>query len=428
MSIFATLYVGNSGLQAHGEGIGVVGDNIANASSVGYRAARANFEEVLGSTLPNAQRLGAGVRFAGTQTLFGQGALEQTGVELDMAIRGDGFFIVEGNHDGIDGSYYTRDGRFRLDNDNFVVNTEGLRLQGYTIDSAGNVASAISDLQLAGQSEPLATSAVEMAANLDSNAPVLAAPWDPLDPATTSNHSTSVTVYDSLGTAHRADVYFRNNGGGAWEWHAMVDGGELTGGTPGVPTEIATGTMTFNTDGQLDTETLGAASADFLGATPGQVITFDFGDAITTDGGTGVAGTTQFSSPFNMLEVDQDGYGSGALVDLSIADDGVVTGFFSNGQSRDLAQVALASFSSQEGLRRSGSQLFVETEGSGAALVGGAASGSRGAVSSGSLERSNVDIGTELVTMIAYQRAFSANARTVSTADDMLSEINNLKR
>lgn len=428
MSVFSSLWIGTSGLSAHGDALSVVGDNIANASTVGFRGSRASFAEVLGGSAPNGQRMGAGVRMGGTQTLFGQGALETTGVDLDLAIRGDGFFVVNGRHDGVDGSYYTRDGRFRLDEDGYVVNPGGLRLQGYVIDPTGQVASAPSDLQLAGQSAPVATQNVQLAVNLDAAATPPAAPWDPLDPGATSNHSTSMTVYDSLGTAHRVDVYFRNTGPGQWEWHAMVDGGELTGGTPGVPTEIATGALGFTTDGYLDTETTAASSADFLGATPGQAITFDFGDAITTDGGTGTTGTTQYASAFNVTALAQDGYGAGALVDLQITEDGTITGLFSNGQARPMAQVALAMFASQEGLSRAGSQLFAESSTSGAALVGAAASGGRGALSSGALERSNVDLGTELVTMIAYQRAFSANARTVTTADEMLAEINNLKR
>ncbi|MCA9676376.1 MAG: flagellar hook protein FlgE [Myxococcales bacterium] len=427
MSIFTSLWIGTSGLEAHGDALSVVGDNIANASTFGHRASRAGFAEVLGGTAPQGQRLGAGVRFEGTQTLFGQGALVQTGVDLDMAVRGDGFFVVKGNHGGVDASYYTRDGRFRLDQDGYIVNPSGLRLQGYPIDPTGQVAAAVGDLQLAGQSAPVATTIANLAVNLDATS-TTPPPWDPADPTGTSNYATSTTIYDSLGNAHRADVYFRSSGGGAWEWHALVDGGELTGGTPGTPTEIASGNLTFTASGALDTEATVASSADFIGATPGQAITFDFGDAITTDGGTGLAGSTQYASASNVLALSQDGYGAGALVDLSIADDGTITGVYSNGQTRGVAQVALALFTSDEGLRRAGDQLFAETSTSGAALVAGAASGGRGAVSGGALERSNVDLGTELVNMIAYQRAFSANAKTVTTADEMLAEVTNLKR
>ncbi len=428
MSIFTSLYTGASGLQAHGEAIGTVGDNIANTSTVGYKSSRANFEDVLGGTAPNGQRFGQGVRMAGVSTRFGQGSLQQTGASLDLAIRGDGFFAMAGNHDGIDGNYYTRDGQFHLDETGTVVNNGGLRLQGYLLDATGATSSTVGDLVIGGQSEPNPTTAVNMAVNLDSASVTPVLPFDPLNPGTTSNFSTSTTVYDSLGAPHRADLFFRANGAGAWEWHAMVDGGELTGGAPGVATEIATGTLTFTTDGALDTETMAASSASFLNATPNQAIAFDFGDAITTDLGTGLAGTTQFAGASSVTGVDQDGFGAGELVDVLISDEGVMRGVFSNGQSRDMARVALANFQAEDGLVRAGSQLFLESPSSGQALIGAAATGSRGAISAGTLEGSNVDLGSELVTMIAFQRAFSANAKTISTADEMLAEVNSLKR
>jgi flagellar hook protein FlgE len=428
MSIFTSLYTGASGLQAHGEAIGVVGDNIANASTTGFKSGRASFQDVLGGTAPNGQRFGNGVRMGGINTQFGQGSLMQTGGKLDLAIRGNGFYTVAGNHEGIPGNYYTRDGQFHLDNTGTVVNNEGLKLQGYMIDASGNLSATVGDLTIGGQSAPNPTSLVNMAVNLDSSSTTPALPFDPLNPGGTSNFSTSTTVYDSLGAPHRTDVFFRNNGPGQWEWHAMVDGGELTGGTPGTQTEIATGTLGFTTDGKLDTEAPGATSADFLNATPGQAIVFDFGDAITTDAGTGVAGTTQFAGASSVTGIDQNGFGAGELTDVLVSDDGVMRGVFSNGQSRDMARIALASFQAEDGLKRAGNELFLETPDSGQALIGAASTGERGAISAGSLEGSNVDIGTELVTMIAFQRAFSANSKTVTTADEMLQEVTNLKR
>ena len=169
-------------------------------------------------------------------------------------------------------------------NQGFMVNSRGLQVQGYEIDPTGVQGQQVGALQLGGrQSPPAVTQNMQMTLNLDAGSTPPAA-FDPANPEATSNYSTSVTVYDSLGQSHRVDTYFRSNGGGAWEWFAMVDGGDVTGGTAGVPTQIANGTMTFTTSGALDTETVVAGSADFVGATPGQVINFDFGDAITTDG------------------------------------------------------------------------------------------------------------------------------------------------
>jgi flagellar hook protein FlgE len=427
MSLLTSLWTGTSGLGAHGDAISVVGDNIANVSTIGFKGSRASFEDVLGGTAPNGQRIGAGVRMGGVQTLFGQGSLQQTGNGLDFAVRGNGFFVVAGNHDGLDGNWYTRDGRIHANEDGTLVNSQGLRLQGYTIDPTGTVGAAPGDITLPMQSQPVATTSLTLGVNLDSRATAPAGAWDPLNAAATSNFTTSATVYDSLGNAHRADVYFRANGSGGWDWHALVDGGELTGGTAGTPTEIATGTLTFDTDGALDSQTTTTSSADFLGATAGQAITFSFGDDIAS-GGTGLQGSTQFASPSAVNQIVQDGFGAGALVDLEVSDDGTITGRYSNGQTRPIAQLALARFASEDGLIRQGGQLFAESRDSGQALLGAAGTGGRGAVSAGALEGSNVDLGDELVTLIAYQRAFQANARTVSTADEMLAEVANLKR
>ena len=425
MSISNTLFTGSSGLIAHGDAIGVVGDNIANTSTVGYKSSRANFADVLGGTGDNGQRFGNGVRMGGVSVRFGQGPIQQTGAPLDMAVRGDGFFVVNGSHDGITSNYYTRDGRFHLDNEGTMVNVEGLHVQGYMIDAQGVASGALSDLKIGGQSPPSATTKLDMQMNLDS-ASVAPAAFDPVNPGTTSNFTTSATVHDSLGAAHRVDMYFRTSGGGAWEWHAMVDGADV-GAAAGTPTEIANGTLQFNPNGALQTSTQLASSASFVGATANQAIAFGFGDPIAT-GGTGLTGATQFAAASSVLGATQDGFAAGELADIITDADGTINGVFSNGEARPIGKLALASFQSEDGLRRAGSQLFLETRDSGQALVGQAGTGSRGAISSGSVESSNVDLSNELVTMIAYQRAFQANAKTITTADEMLAEVANLKR
>ncbi|MCX5742160.1 MAG: flagellar hook protein FlgE [Proteobacteria bacterium] len=416
MSITNSLYIGISGLQAHGDAISVIGDNIANTSTVGYKRNRAEFADVLGGQL-GGSRLGGGVRLGGTQTMYDQGSIQQTGAPLDMAIRGKGFFVVQGNNDGKSGQYYTRDGRFSLDNTGTVVDPRGLKLQGYAIDSAGTRSTSIGDLALGGrQSPPVATTSAKMSLNLDASEVPPTAPWDPAAPNATSNYATSQTVYDSLGASHRAEVYFRSTGTGGWEWHAMVDGGEV-GGTAGTPTEIATGTLTFSPTGALTNQTMTSSAASFTNATPGQVINFTFDNATSFD-----------TNQSTINGVDIDGHGAGTLIDLAISEDGKVTGVFDNGDRLALAQVALADFTNEQGLARAGNGLVTATNTSGDALIDAAGAGSRGAISAGALEGSNVDLGTELVTLIAYQRAFQANAKTVTTADEMLMDINNLKR
>jgi flagellar hook protein FlgE len=207
----------------------------------------------------------------------------------------------------------------------------------------------------------------------------------------------------------------------------MVDGGDLAGGVKGTLTEIANGTMAFNAAGALQSQAVVASSASFLNATPNQVIAFKFGDDIAT-GGTGLAGSTQFAGASSVTALDIDGRSSGKLTDVVISDDGKIRGIFDNGDKIELAQVALADFANEEGLSRSGDGLYVETATSGKPLIDVPGTGARGAISSGALEASNVDLGNELVTLIAYQRAFQANAKTVTTADEMMQDINNLKR
>lgn len=426
MSITNSLYIGISGLQAHGDAISIVGDNIANASTVGFKRNRASFEDMLGGEI-EGQRLGGGVVHGSPQTMWQQGAITRTDNPLDLAISGGGLFMVNGTHGGQTAQYYTRDGRFHLDNQGYVTNQSGLRLQGFSIDGTGQRSLSAGDLPLgARQSPPVATTKLAMKLSLDSTATVGPA-FDAANPGKTSNYATSATVYDSLGTAHHVDVYFRAQGGGAWEYHAMVDGGDLNGGTAGTPQEIATGTLQFNTDGTLQSQNIGASTADFVNATPGQAIAFNFGDDIAS-GGTGRDGSTQYNGTSAVNGLDVDGRGAGKLTELKVTDDGTITGVFDNGDQFRLAQVALADFANEEGLRRAGDGLVMSTPDSGQALIDVAGTGARGSVVSGSLEASNVDIGNELVTLIAYQRAFQANAKTVTTADEMMSDVNNLKR
>lgn len=427
MSVWTSLYTGSSGLNAHSKALNVVGDNIANVSTVGYKSSSARFNDVLGKRTLGGQSLGAGVEMGNVVQQFGQGTFVHSGGSLDFAISGDGFFAMQGELDGVQGEYYTRDGRFTTDNEGFMVNQHGLRVQGYDLDPNGEVVGATGDISLGQTVPPTPTNEVNFQLNLDAGE-IPTGPFDPLDPGNTSNFSTSVTVYDSLGDSHRVDLYFENTGAGTWDWHAMVDGGELTGGTEGVATEIADGSLGFTTDGALDTEVLNASSADFVGATGSQVVNFEFGDAITTDGGTGLTGSTQYASSSTVEALDQDGMGPGELIDVMTAEDGTVTGVYTNGQTQPLARVAIAMFQAPGSLFRASDQLWSATRESGQVVMGEAGTGGRGAVSQGSLEGSNVDLGAELVTLIAYQRAFQANARTISTADEMLSEIANLKR
>jgi flagellar hook protein FlgE len=431
MSILRSLNVGVSGLRSNSEAISITSDNIANVNTVGFKRQRGVFQDILGrsvSTFEAVQAGGAGSRLAHVEQMWAQGALVTTDSPTDLAIQGDGFFVVEGSLSGGNARYYTRAGQFHVDNEGRIVNTEGARLQGYTADAAGNMIPTVGDLVVNQGTVPAnATANARIAVNLNANEAVPALPFDITNPAGTSNFSNNLTVYDSLGNAHELTMYYVKTGSNTWDWHAVVDGAEV-GGMAGVPTEGASGSLTFTTDGALDTETPIASSWNFVNATPGQAITFDFGTSITTDTGTGLDGTTQFGSPENTIALEQDGYAAGSIAGISIAQDGTVLGIFSNGQERALGQIVTADFANVNGLDRVGEGLWIQTLESGEALLGTADSAGRGAIISGALEQSNVDLGTEFVNLITYQRGFQANSRVITTADEMYGELVNIKR
>lgn len=428
MSIVSSMYTGASGLSAHGDAMQVVGDNLANSNTIGYKGSRANFEDVLARSV-GGNSIGLGSKLASVQKILTQGALLGTGVSTDLAISGEGFFQVSGNSDGLNGSFYTRAGQFNIDKDGYMVNDAGLRLQGYNADEQGNIIQQVTDLTIPSyELPPQATENATIVANLNVNETTPAAAWDPTDPAATSNFSSSVTVYDSLGEAHNVTLYFRKEAGNSYSWHALVDGGEMTGGTAGTPVEGATGTLTFDTEGRLLTETTTTNDFDFLNATQSQAIAFDFGDSITTDGGTGLRGVTSYASDSAVSFISQDGASSGALAGVSINPNGEIQGVFTNGKTQTVGRVLLADFQNAQDLERVGGNLYITTNESGEPLVGDAGTGGRGAINSGTLEQSNVDMATEFVNMIAYQRGYQASSRIITVADQVLQEVVNLKR
>ena len=429
MSLLTSLASGTTGLSSASAELAVVGDNIANANTIGFKSGRAAFEDALAQTvIGGTGQIGLGSRLQSVQKLITQGALANTGVSTDLALQGGGFFEVRGTTgDGRNGAYLTRAGQFTVDRTGYLVNLDGLRVQGYGADALGTITSATGDIQVGNASSaPQATSKVTIKANLQADAAV-PLPFDPADPAKNSNFATSVTVYDSLGKAYQPQVYFRNDGAGTWEWHAMVDGGSVDGGVAGVPAEIGTGVLTFDANGRLADVAIPSITFNPNGAVQPQDLRFDFGDP-TGEGGTGVAGVTQFASPSATTFVGQDGYGSGQLSSIQIDRKGIVQGVFTNGQTRPLAQVAVARVTAPELLERTGGNLYAITRDSGDAVMGTAGDGGRAFIAAGTLEQSNVDIAEQFVRMIAAQRAFEANSKTITTADQLLSELIQMKR
>lgn len=427
MSLLTALSSGTTGIDAASFELSVVGDNIANANTVGFKAGRAAFEDALSQTIIGGSGgIGLGARLESVQKILTQGALTSTGLATDLALQGNGFFAVRGNHNGQDGTFYTRAGQFTIDRDGYLVTLEGLKVQGFPADPAGIVSMVPGDLLVGNASAlPRATTSISVKANLQADAAIAPA-WDPLNPGGTSTFSTSVAVYDTLGTSHAVQIFFRKSATGTWDWHAMTDGGGLTGGTAGQLTEIANGTLTFDNQGRLQTETQ-ASNFNPLGAVNPQPLSFNFGDALAA-GGTGLSGVTQFAAASTTTFIGQDGYGSGQLASIRIDSEGLVSGIFSNGQQRVLGQVGIAAFAAPDQLERMGGNLFQQTPSSGQPALGAAGAGGRGSIASGSLEQSNVDLADQFVRLIAAQRAFQANSKTVTTADQLLAELIAMKR
>jgi flagellar hook protein FlgE len=424
MSVRA-LNIGVSGLRVEGAAIGVVGDNVANVNTPGFKRQRAIFEDVFS----RGNGGGSGARLSDIGQAFSQGSLVQTGVPTDAALNGDGFFIVGGNVNGVTGLFYSRAGQFRVDPNGAIVDASGLRVMGRALQADGNLSAGLQPLSVpTGAAPARATSDISITANLDASAPVLAAPFDPANAGETSTSATSMVVYDSLGSPHSLDVYMNKLGPNQWEYRVVAPGDELDPPQPGLPVEVGSGTLAFNTDGALLAFNEAApVSVDFLGASPNQPISIDFGSSIG-DGGTGLDGTTQFSMPSSISSQSQNGFSSGSFTGISIEPNGTVLGMYSNGQTAPVGQLQVAKFRSVDSLARAGNNLWAETGESGPPAVAPPGTGGRGQVTAGTIESSNVDLGEEMVAMIQHQRAFSASSKVIATADDMLSQLIQIKR
>jgi flagellar hook protein FlgE len=578
MGILSSLFAGVSGLNANGTALSVIGNNIANLSTVGFKGSKATFADLISSSISGgsgAIQTGIGVALTSVQGNFSQGSLATSSNVLDLAIDGNGFFVVE---DAQGGTFYSRAGLFRLDKNNNVVDPTGFKLQGFLADTTGTITGTIGDIALPSTTaSPRATSIAFVAANLNSattqtglsgnvvgsaasvttsaagnnsfninlngdgvrtvtvangltgsalataiqNAVRALIPTDPFkvaayagftatvnpanvftfrsgitgttnnlatgngnvvvtanggdtlaanlnlttgtstagtdfqlsNPTTTSDFSTSITSFDSLGNSHLLTTYFTKLGDNTWNYNVVASTSDVVtanyhssniDATLGI-VRVGSGTLTFATNGTLDRESVvtrydngtaagaqgtvpGQLQVDFNGATADQLIVMNFGTSVTTDGGTGLDGTTQFGSNSALVQQTQDGFAAGALQAFSVDSNGVISGRFSNGQLRALAQVVLARFPDPIGLTRTGKNTFSQSGNSGQPVTGTPDSAGLGRVLSNSLELSNVDLGESFIDMIAAQRGFQANSRVITTSDEILQELVNLKR
>lgn len=416
-----------SGINAASQELRIIGNNVANASTTGFKQSRANFADVYAASSSGAtsNAIGAGVRLASVDQLFTQGNIGFTDNKLDMAINGEGFFILDDNGSKV----YTRAGQFQADRDGYIVNGSDHKMIVNTADENGTITGSAGPLRLDSSNiPPKATDFVEVAVNLDSSSvPPTTLPFDP-DRPSSFTHSTSLTTYDSLGTPHLASMYYVKTAvPNEWEMHTFIDGKNVHG-----PVDEVTGL--YPVTDKIKFDGAGAlAMINNVAVPPGKIQM----PAVDTGSGAepvqlkidlqGAVPITQFGGDFTVNSIKQNGYTSGRLTGIDIDDTGIVRARFTNGQNRTLGQVALANFANANGMRQLGETSWAESFSSGPALIGTPGSGSLGLIQSGALEGANVDLTGQLVNMITAQRNFQANAQVISTADDVTQTVINIR-
>lgn len=406
MSLVSSMFSGVSGLTGNSQALAVIGDNIANVNTIGFKASSSIFGDLLSTILANGSttmQFGRGTRLNGVTQNFEQGAFRNTSNATDMAIDGSGFFIVNNGT----GNFYTRAGQFRMSNAGVLVDPNQNILQGFAITS-GVVSSSLSNIDLTGvQSQPQVTTSFTLGANLNATA------------SAGTTFTSPVTVYNSVGAEVILSITFTKGSGNTWTYNTTSSIGAVTAGS---------GTVSFNTSGQLTSPTTEPTiTIDYSSATPpaaAQSITWDLLNASGTTNGK----LTGFAAASNNNSLVQDGFATGTLIGLATDTDGIISGLFNNGQSQQLYQVALANFLSPEGLNRVGQNLFASSSQSGQPVIGAANTGGFGSIIGSSLELSNVDLANEFVTLIQTQQAFQASSRIITTVDDLMTEAVNLKR
>ncbi len=398
-----------SGISAAQADLNVTANNIANSSTTGFKQSRTEFAELFAVSAQGVSKAqaGAGVKVADVARQFTQGNIEATNNSLDLALSGQGFFILS----DAGASAYTRSGAFQTDNTGYVVNSAGQRLQAYAPTTTGTFnTTSLADLQLvSGDSAPQATTSADVNFNLPSNATVpTVAIFDPAN-NNSYNNSTSLTVYDSLGAAHTASLYFVKTAvANTWDTLTYVDGTAV--GPAATLQYTNTGALAVPATGKVVLPTYTPATG-----AAGMDLTMDYGKS------------TQYGDTFGVTAVSQDGFTTGRLIGINVDATGVVQARFTNGRSVSLGQVAIANFANPQGLQPLGNTNWSETFSSGQALHGQAGNSGFGLIQSGSLEASNVDITAQLVHMIIAQRNFQANAQVISTENQITQSIINIR-
>lgn len=409
-----SMFSGVTGLRNHQVKMDVIGNNIANVNTVGFKKSRVTFQDTLSQTMrgaaspqgnrggTNPMQVGLGMTIASIDTIHSPSSAEYTGNMTDLSIEGDGYFIVG---DGLD-MFYTRAGNFGFDENGNLINTaNGLKVMGWQDTEKHEVPAdkspqSIRSIEIRkGMMIPAsATTEINFAKNLNA------------ETENNGTYSLPFKVYDSLGCAHNLTIEFTKTNANEWNYNITSTDSNVT--------NIAnnTGTITFDNDGNCNIPAGGTMTFDLANGADNMSISIDF------------SGTTQYAKETNVDLSYQNGYPAGTLTDVTTDTTGVITGIFDNGYNRQLAQVALANFDNPAGLIKAGQNMYRYSNNSGEPQIGESGTGGRGAIAPGYLEMSNVDLSEEFTQMIITQRGFQANSRIITTSDEMLQELVNLKR
>lgn len=413
-----------SGLNAAANNLSVTGNNIANANTTGFKESRSEFVDTYASSVGGVSKTqpGSGVKVAAVAQQFNQGNLDLTGNSLDLAINGEGFFTLTDNPADLNSLVYTRAGAFEVNKDSIVTNSQGQALLAYkpngTTVADGFSAGVLTTISLdTGAGLPTATTKVDSSVNLDANSPAIAAVFDPLDSSTYTNQ-TSITIYDSLGVSHKLTTYFVAGAATPptrdWTAHHYITDDPLAPASVAAPA-----TLTFDSNGQLTVPANGQVPL-LPWAPPGSAAapitaTMDY------------SGSTHLSSPFSVNTLKQDGLAAGRLTGLSIDDAGIIFARYSNGGTLPLGKVALTRFANPQGLTKLGDTTWGQSATSGVPIPGGGGESKFGTIQSGALEQSNVDLSKQLVNLIIAQQTYQANSQTISTENEVVQTILNIR-
>jgi flagellar hook protein FlgE len=420
---------GLSGLTANAEALKVVGNNLANLNTVGYKASSVAFEELVSQGGGSASARGLGVAVSSIAPIFSQGSIESSREATNVAIQGNGMFVVKGPQ----GNVYTRAGNFTFNNNGELVTPDGYKVQGYTaVDPlTGEVLASGEPTDIAVPPgvlrAPTPTSVMTMASNLDADAKV----GDTLD--------ASMQVYDSLGAAHVLSVTYTNTAPGQWSYSMSLPGTEVTPASA-APVVVSSGTLAFNSVGVLQSIVPDTGSTCGGSATPGPIADVTFSSPAFANGAAastinwqvvddnGTASLTGFASPSATSSKTQNGSPAGRLDLISIDSDGTITAKVGAGEAVAVARLSLATFNNAKGLVDIGGNKFQSSIESGLPNVGEPGTGGRGTVIGSALEQSNVDIAYEFTQMILAQRGYQANSKSITVSDELLVDTLSMKR